>query len=105
MKKLIVAALFIPCMASAEAWSIPNKNGGEIVITDRECRYGGKSYAPLKQAYSHWSGGYLEGCWHLEDEMIKILWKNSDGTSDTRLYRIQDFTQKSGAQKGNGAGV
>lgn len=96
MKKLLATLLFVPCIALAEAWSLPNKSGGEIVISDRECRYNGKSYAPLRQAYSYWNGGYLEGCWTVEDGMVKIIWKNNDGSADTRVYPLNQFTQKSG---------
>ena len=97
MKKLIVGLLMLPCIALADSWSLPNKNGGEIVISDRDCRYNGKNYSPLKQAYSYWSSGYLEGCWTIEDGMVKIIWKNPDGSADTRMYPLQNFSQKSGA--------
>ena len=95
MKKLLVALLMAPSVALANSFSMPNKNGGEIVITDRTCMSNGKSYDPLKQAYSHWNGGYLEGCWTIEDNMIKIIWL-VDGKPSIRIYSPGDFSRKSG---------
>ena len=95
MKKLLVALLMVPTIALAESFSMPNKNGGEIVITDRICTRNGKSYDPLKQAYSYWNGGYLEGCWTLEDNMVKIIWMTT-GDPSIRMYNITDFTRKTG---------
>jgi hypothetical protein len=95
MKKLLAALLMLPALAQAESFSMPNKNGGEIVISDRTCMHNGKSYDPLKQAYSYWNGGYLEGCWTLEDNMVKIIWL-VNGQPSTRVYNITDFARKSG---------
>ena len=95
MRKLLVALLMVPAVAMAESFSMPNKNGGEIVITDRTCTHNGKSYDPLKQAYSYWNGGYLEGCWAIEDNMIKIIWL-VDGKPSTRMYNPNEFSRKSG---------
>jgi hypothetical protein len=95
MKKFLAALLMLPALAQAESFSMPNKNGGEIVISDRTCMHNGKSYDPLKQAYSYWNGGYLEGCWTLEDNMVKIIWL-VNGQPSTRVYSITDFTRKSG---------
>lgn len=96
--RLLLALLFMPVVALAESWSMPNQNGGEIVITDRNCFYKGEDYGPLKQAYTHWNGGYIEGCWLLEDGMIKILWQDPKGITP-RMYKIEHFTQKTKPSK------
>ena len=100
MKKFIAGLLMVPCMAFAESWSMKNQNGGEIVITDRACKINGKDYSPLKEAYSYWSGGYMSGCWYIEDSMIKIIWSLANGNrAETRVYQFNDFTQKSGGSR------
>jgi hypothetical protein len=94
MKVLIAGLLLLPCIAFAESWSMKNKNGGEIVITDRECRHNGKTYSLLRQAYSYWNGGLLEGCWTIQDNVVKIIW-NVTGGAETRVYEFGDFSKKS----------
>ena len=98
MRKLLIALLLLPSVSLAESWSMPNKNGGEIVITNRDCVVKGTNYSPLKEAFSHWNGGYLEGCWYLEDNMVKIIWQLSGGGMERRAYRMEDFDRKSGGR-------
>ena len=97
MKKLLAALLMLPSLALAESWSIPNKNGGEIVITDRPCVVRGKNYENLREAYSHWNGGFMEGCWTITDGMARIVWLTGDG--EVRLYELANFKQKQGGKK------
>lgn len=94
MKKLFAVLCCIPSLAFAEAWSTPNEGGGEIVITDRACTYGGKTYDKLREAYGYSGKGYIEGCWTYVDGLVRIVWKNSDGTADTRVYKLENFQQK-----------
>ena len=101
MKKLMVGLLFVPCMVLADSWSMPNKSGGEIVITDRECRHNGKSYSGLNQAYAYSNGSYTEGCWTVQDDMIKIIWSIAGGV-ETRVYDPKEFGLKSREKKGGG---
>ena len=96
MKKLLVALLMVPSMAWAAAFSTPNKNGGEIVITDRVCTYMNQDFPGLRHAYTYWNGGYLEGCWLIVDEMVQIIWLHKDGTNDTRIYNFSGFKPKKG---------
>lgn len=102
MRKLVIliCSTLVGCSSpvKAESWSMPNQNGGEIVIAARDCTVKGKDYSPLRQAYSYWNGGYIEGCWFVQDNMVKIIWMRSDGGADTRMYNFSDFTQKSKSQ-------
>lgn len=103
MKKLIAGVCVALCTtgAWANSWSMMNQNGGEIVITDRPCRVDGKEYAPLREAYSYWNGGYVSGCWHTQDDMIRVIWKRADGKADIRMYDPREFSPKTRTQKGN----
>ena len=92
MKKLLIALMF-PAVALADSWSLPNKGGGEIVITDRDCIVKGTNYSPLKSAFSHTNEMYMDGCWYLEDGMVKIIW-DMRGNPERRAYRIEDFNLK-----------
>jgi hypothetical protein len=97
MKKLLVALLMVPNMAWAAAMSMPNKNGGEIVITDRVCTFNNEDFQGLRHAYSYWNGGYIEGCWLVVDEMIRIVWFRPNGGHDVRMYNFTEFKTKKGA--------
>lgn len=94
MKKLLVALLLVPNIALAAAFSMPNQNGGEIVITDRVCNYKDQDFPGLRHAYTYWNGGYLEGCWFIIDEMVRIIWLHKNGTNETRMYGFGSFAPK-----------
>jgi hypothetical protein len=98
MRKLLVALAMVPTLALANSFSMPNQNGGEIVITDRPCTFKGKTYDPLKHAYSYWNGGLVNGCWMITDNMIEIIWimDQGDPEKNRRFYNPSDFTRKSG---------
>ena len=97
MKKLLVALIMVPSVAFAAAFSMPNKNGGEIVITDRVCSYKDQDYKTLRAAYSYWNGGFIEGCWLIVDEMVRIIWLREGGGYDVRMYNFTDFSPKKGS--------
>lgn len=100
MRKLLVALLMVPTIALAESFSMPNNNGGEIVITDRVCTYKGQNYDPLKHAYSYWNGGLINGCWKVTDNMVEIIWLLDHGEPEKnrRFYQFSDFKRKSGGK-------
>ena len=89
MKQLIIAALLCaPHIANAEAWFIPNKNNGQIVITDTECYFKGKTYKNLKSSYARTSGGEtIHGCWYYADNFVHVIYE--DNTSYT--YPLTGF--------------
>lgn len=104
MKKhhLVAAAAALAFMqsaiATADSWAIPNKNGGEIVVTDRKC----SDHKNLLQAYNYGNGGkYMEGCWALIDDMVHVAW--SDGSRYT--YPLDAFYKKSTSPKKQGASL
>ena len=94
MKKALAALFMAPSIALAAAMSMPNKNGGEIVITDRVCTYDNQDFQSLRHAYSYWNGGYIEGCWLVVDEMVRIIWFRSGGGHDIRMYNFSEFRTK-----------
>lgn len=100
MKKLLYGLLMLPCISHAITWSMPNQNGGEIVITDRDCMHDGKSYAPLKEAYSYSEGIYIEGCWTVQDGMIRVIWNLKSGAKSL-IYDMKDFTIKNTNKNSN----
>lgn len=104
MKKhhLVAAAAMLAVMqsaiATADSWAIPNKSGGEIVITDRPC----DGYKNLSQAYNYGgTGRYTEGCWTVIDNMVHVVW--SDNSRYT--YPMDAFYKKSTTAKKHGTAL
>lgn len=96
MKKWICLLTCLPMTVLAAAFSMKNQGGGEIVITDRDCKLNGKSYAPLKEAYAYLNDGKtIQGCWLVKDGMVEVIWSFS-GSAETRLYQVTDFKEKVG---------
>lgn len=94
MKALLAVLLAsISITALADSYAMPNKAGGEIVITTREC----PKEKRLLRAYNYESGGkVMEGCWTVLDERVHVVW--SDGTRYT--YPLDAFYIKSKDSKG-----
>jgi hypothetical protein len=93
MKKLLLIAALVAAPAMADSWAMPNQSGGEIVVTDKPC----PGYKNLRHAYTYTpSGKALNGCWYLDDTMIKLVW--DDGT--TYAYPADNFYQKFKTKKG-----
>lgn len=95
--KGLLAVLFagLSLSAWADSWAIINKNGGEIVITDRAC----KGYKNLRYAYSYSdTGKTFGGCWTIIDDRVHLIY--DDGTVYT--YPVSSFYKKSTDKKGNG---
>ena len=94
MKGLLAVLLAsISLTAWADSWAMPNKAGGEIVITTREC----PKQKGLLRAYNYKQGGAIqEGCWTVFDEMVQVIW--SDGTR--YAYPLDSFYKKSTEKKG-----
>ena len=87
MKTIIAIAMTaISVNAAADSFHMRNDGGGEIVLTDRDC----KEYDRLFQAYSYTPKGYWEGCWALIDGKVHVGWKGNG----RRVYDINDFTFK-----------
>jgi hypothetical protein len=92
MKKLIMALLMFPLVASAQVLYTPNNGGGEIVLTTRPCIVKGKEYQGLKEAYS-WTNrvGKLEACWTFVDGNVHVIYL-SDG--QVRIYPLDGFQRR-----------
>lgn len=83
MKKLLIAALIcLPLSAQAEAWSLPNKGNGQIVISTADCYFKGKFYKDFKDGYArNGTGETIHGCWYYSDTFVHMVYE--DGTSFT----------------------
>ena len=71
---------------------LPNKGGGEITLTGRQCVINGQNQPELREAYT-WSpsSSYEKGCWAIIDGNVHILFLTS---KERRVYRIEDFEVK-----------
>ena len=93
MKRLLLIAALAAAPAFADTWAMPNKAGGEIVLTDRSCPQSKK----LLEAYNYSSSGnIMNGCWTVFDEMVQVIWE--DGSRYT--YPLSSFYVKSRNKKG-----
>ena len=89
---LIWAALFLILLsygkAHAESWSMDNKAGGKVVITDRKCKY----FTHLSEAYTYTAAGDVyKSCWAVIDGAIHVVYY--DGTE--KVYPIKYFSPQS----------
>ena len=87
-KFIFWAALFLVLVsygkAHAESWSMPNKAGGKVVITDKRCPY----FTYLSEAYTYTSSGDVyKSCWTVVDGAIHVLYY--DGSE--KIYDIKYF--------------
>ena len=83
MKKLLAVLLLAPALALAQntTYRAKNQNGGEIVLTDRQCPH--KDGAKLKYGYSYATGGKtLKFCWVPVDGMVRVVYLD-DGAEYT----------------------
>jgi hypothetical protein len=95
MKTLLIALLTALSIGIAKAEAIasmPNEGNGKIVLTNQVCEHKGKTYSPLKRAYSYSAQGYtFEGCFHLEDDTVVIIWGIGERV-EKRRYPASGFT-------------
>ena len=74
MKWLLAILCAVSINAFADSWAIPNKSGGEIVITTRECPRDKR----LLRAYNYGTTGQMiEGCWAVLDDRVQIVDRKS----------------------------
>lgn len=92
MKKLLAVFLMAPVIANAQVFAMPNKGGGEVVITARPCVVNGKNYDLFKEAYA-WSpqASKAQACWTISDGNVLVVFI-SDG--DQRVYPFSAFQEK-----------
>ena len=96
MKRLIILAAFVAAPALADSWAMPNRAGGEIVLTDRKC----PGYKNLLEAYNYSSTGRMQkGCWIVVDDMVHVVW---DDNGSRYTYPLENFYTKSTNKKGQG---
>lgn len=106
MKKILIGAVLAltatVCNAEMIAW-LGNQAGGRIVITDEVCvdPETKKRYDALKRAYNYSaSGSTSEGCYHVEDDSVVIVWVNTNGRNKSR-YPLENFTLNTNYKRNN----
>jgi hypothetical protein len=89
MKKLLLGLLLAGSAAQAQVFYMPNKGGGEIILTSRACIVDGKNYELAREAYT-WSPEVqrLQACWQIIDGNVHVLYLKSN---EIRVYRLEDF--------------
>ena len=100
MKKLVAGLLGALCLSSAQAveYSMPNKAGGEIRLTEAKCPDRGRETWNI--VYTYASGGSASyGCWFFKDGMVHIRWNEGDSS----IFSADSFREvKRNQPKGNG---
>ena len=94
MKTLLAVLLAsVSITVFADSFAIPNKAGGEIVITTTPC----PGYKSLMEAYNYTPGGKMQmGCWAVLEGQVQIVWNDK-----TRyVYPIDSFYIKNQDKKG-----
>lgn len=87
-----ILALICSTSISAQTLKMGNEAGGQIVLTQQECRYGGESFLPLLKAYGYADKGTtINGCWQFRDGLIQVHWFVRK-TIETSTYKPEDFT-------------
>ena len=95
MKKLLLIAALVAAPAFADSWAMPNRAGGEIVLTDRKC----PGYKNLLEAYNYTDTGSMQtGCWTVVDDMVHVVW---DKSGKRYAYPLESFYTKSTNKKGS----
>ena len=98
MKGLLAVLLAgLSLSAWADSYGMPNKAGGEIVLSDRACS--SKHGKGLLDAFNYSEGGrYEHGCWTIFDGMVHVVWDSGGRYT----YNIDSFYVKHKDKKGNG---
>ena len=96
--RFVLAVLGVAFCLNAEAQLLvsPNNDGGEIVLTMRDCVADGKNftqeYPHLRQAYTYGDRTpYREGCWTLIDGNVHVLYFHNNSR---RVYPLEGFTRR-----------
>jgi hypothetical protein len=92
MKALIFLAALLPAVAWSQVMVMPNKGGGEIVLTARDCVYKGKTYEYFREAYA-WGRdtNKIAGCWQIYDGNILVVYHDN---GEPRIYPITEFKER-----------
>jgi hypothetical protein len=91
-KALATVACIFAGAAQAQVFVMPNKGGGEITLTARECVIKGKKFDQLFEAYT-WtpSDAYTQACWTIVDGMVHVLYLES---RNRMVYPIEAFKER-----------
>jgi len=105
-KQIVVLILLLPTVAfGAAIATMPNNGGGKIVLTNEPCVHDKKTYEGLNRAYNYTAEGHTnEGCFHVEDETVVVIWNTNDGVVKMR-YPAENFTLIKRKQNNQGKGL
>lgn len=91
---VLMALILAGCATKGktEILVMPNKGGGEVVITARPCVINGKTVEGVREAYT-WtpSTAYQKACWAIVDGMVHVLYLES---RERRVYPMDAFREK-----------
>jgi uncharacterized membrane protein len=70
--------------AHGESWSMQNKDGGKIVITDKRCT----NFTYLSEAYTYAADGtVIKSCWTVINGAVHVVYYNGS----EKVYPITSF--------------
>ncbi|CAB4127870.1 hypothetical protein UFOVP96_39 [uncultured Caudovirales phage] len=88
--KIIASLLLLSTSAFADIWVSPNTVGGQIVLTERQC----KDYPALWAMYTRLpTGETWDGCWTFYDGLVQVVY-SYDGKK--RTYDPKGFVKQKG---------
>lgn len=93
MKTILAGLVLLAAGAvQAQVFVMPNKGGGEVVLTARACIVNGQNYSGAREAYT-WTPEIrkIPACWEVIDGNIHVLYLDS---RQIRVYRFEDFQRK-----------
>ena len=91
MKRLAIALLIAPSLASAVTYELPNQAGGKIVLEEYVCiAKGGKKYEHLKAMFAvNSSGKRISGCWYYSEGYVHVIYTdNTEYTYNANNFRL-----------------
>ena len=96
MKKLAFAVLsMLSVNTFADSFFMPNKDGGEIVITTNACIVGKEEIKGALEAYAFSPSAFVKGCWFIKEGDVMVIYE----TGETRVYKMEQFQVKQAAPK------
>lgn len=93
MKTILAGLILLAASAvQAQVFYLPNRGGGEIVLTARACIVNGQNYPGAREAYT-WTPNSRkqQACWEIIDGNVHVIYID---TRQIHVYRIEEFQRK-----------